>query len=107
MKLRRLLPFLILFALLAAPFGRMAAAEAMAMSHHAPAAGHCSEMPAPDADKSDKAAIDCLMACAAMAPAEEARFDASVPAMDEPIASAASCFSGRHPEADPPPPRIS
>ena len=111
-KLRLLLPLLTLLALLVAPFGRIAAAEAMTSSHE-PAmamAGHCEEMPAPGQDRSDRtheASIDCLVACAAVATAESAPL-AAVPAAASPrVGVTLPEFAGLHPEADPPPPRLS
>ena len=108
MSFRRLLPLLALLALLVAPFGRMAAAEAMAMPHHAPAAmaGHCDDMPAPDGDEPGKA-VDCMIACAVMTPSEAPALKAAPPARSMPASFAVPGFSGLHPEADPPPPRFS
>lgn len=108
MSLRRILPLLALLALLFAPFGRMAAAEAMVEPHHASisAAGHCDDRPSSDPDRS-RQAVDCLVACAVMAPP-------AVPALVlqpllrlAPAASPTPAFSGLHPDADPPPPRFS
>jgi len=108
-SVRRLVPLLALLALLVAPFGRMAAAEAMAMPHHAPAAmaGHCDDMPAPDEDGTGKAAVDCMTACAVMTPSEAPALTASPPVRSMPASFAVPGFSGLHPEADPPPPRFS
>jgi len=108
--LRRLFPLLILLALIVAPFGRVAAVEAMAMPHQPAAAmaGHCQDMPAPDPDeRSGKSSIDCLVACAAIATAEAfvltAGSHAALP-QDEFVLPG---FAGLHPEAEPPPPRLS
>src|SRR5689334_10471007 len=77
----RMLRLLLLAALLLAPVGRIGLAQAMAAPADAPSAmaGHCAEMPAPtphrghhgQAPKQDdeRKAVDCMIACAAMAPA--------------------------------------
>ena len=106
---RRLLPLLALLALLAAPFGRIAAAEAMTAGHHPPMAmtGHCEDMPSPQQDKTDKTAIDCMIACAAMATEDACGTTVRAPLVAGPIAGALPVFFGLHPEADPPPPRFS
>ena len=111
MKLRRLLPLLTLLALLVAPFGRIAAAEAMMMPQQPMAAmsGHCDDMPAPaqhQGDRTHKASIDCLAACAAMATAEDVSLARSFAVMALPAHFALPVFSGLHPEAEPPPPRL-
>lgn len=113
MSVRCLLPLLVLIALLFAPFGRISAAEAMAMPHDRPTAaampapGHCHDMPAPDEGAGDKAAIDCTIACAVMAPPGAATFEAVVAPAPAPIRGPLPVFAGLHPEADPPPPRRS
>ena len=110
MKLRRLLPLLTLLALLVAPFGRIAAAEAMTMPQQPMAAmsGHCDDRPAPHhGDRTGKASIDCLVACAAMATAEDAPLVRNIAAVSLPASFVLPLFSGLHPEADPPPPRLS
>ena len=109
MSLRRLLPLLVLLALLFAPFGRMAAAEAMTMPHPAAAAmaGHCQDMPAPAGDRSGQAAFDCLTACAVMTSAAAPALAAEAPLRAMPSSSALPAISGLHPAADPPPPRLS
>lgn len=109
MTFRRLLPLLTLLALLVAPFGRMAAAEAMVMPHHQAAAmpGHCDEMPAGDEDGADKTAIDCMIACAAMAVAETPNLVASPDVAPAPISLTLPDLPGLNPEAEPPPPRLS
>jgi len=98
-----------MLAVLAAPFGRIAAAEATIIGHHAPmaTAGHCQDMPSPDQKQSDKAAIDCMIACAAVATADGASPVMPAPVADAPAAVPLTLFSGLHPEADPPPPRFS
>jgi hypothetical protein len=111
-KLRRLLPLLTLLALLVAPFGRIAAAEAMMMPHQpmAATAGHCRDMAMPaqhQGDRTHKASIDCLVACAAMATAEGFSLAQGVAPISLPGRFALPESSGLHPEADPPPPRLS
>ena len=110
---RRLsLSFVMLLALLVAPFGRMAAAEAMAAPHHSSPtamAGHCSDMPAPEQAPDDRGAmtIDCLVACATIAAAEAPALAALEPLAVSPASRALTAFIGIHPEAEPPPPRHS
>ena len=111
-KLRRLLPLLTLLALLVAPFGRIAAAEAMTMAHQPAAAmsGHCDDMPAPRQDPGEpihKASIDCLIACTAIATVEDNVLAGSCAAVALPVGFSLPIFSGLHPEAEPPPPRLS
>ena len=110
MSFRRLLPLLTLLALLVAPFGRMAAAETMPVSHHAAAtaamADHCADLPAPEQDRPDQS-IDCMMACAAMAAADAPAFETEAFAPAEPERLPLPSFTGLNPEADPPPPRYS
>ncbi len=98
-----------MLALLFAPFGRMAAAEAMAApaAHHMTAGGHCQDMPAPEDPESTPTAIDCAVACAVVAP-PCAPAVAAAPRLVQPQAGARlATFSGVKPEADPPPPRLS
>ena len=109
MTFRRLLPLLTLLALLVAPFGRMAAAEAMTTPHHQAAAmpGHCDDMPMPDQDGGDKVAIDCMIACAAVATATAPLLAFIAPMVATPVGETLPLFTGRNPSADPPPPRFS
>ena len=110
MNRRFVLFWLVLLALAVAPFGRLAAAEAMARPHQpAAAAGHCADMPAdPDqGDSSHKAQIDCLSACAAMATAGSALLPAFAMAASPRNELLVSLYVGLDPEADPPPPRRS
>ena len=104
----KLLRLLVLLALLAAPFGRMAAAEAMTMPEHSAMAmpGHCDPMPVSDQGDADRA-IDCMIACAAMADAMGPALLAPLPTVSAPVSSSRAGLSGLHPEADPPPPRLS
>ncbi len=109
--MRRLLPLLALLALLIAPFGRMGMAEATPTPNHgAPMAmaGHCEDMPASAPGQPDKAGIDCMIACAAIAP-DAAPFVAGTPppAAAAPGALPVAPFRGLHPTAEPPPPRLS
>ena len=108
MSHRRFLPFLMLLALALAPFGRMAAAEAKAMPHHEAMAmsGHCAGEPQPDQDR-HPSSIDCMIACAAMAPAATPDFVPPPVAHAEPTSAPALILAGILPEAEPPPPRLS
>lgn len=108
MSLSRLLPLLTIFAMIVAPFGRAAAAETMTATHHEPMAmtGHCDPMPASGQSEKDKS-IDCMTACAAMAPAEAPPLQTRLPTAATPVSRALPACSGLHPEADPPPPRFS
>ena len=102
----------ILVALVVAPFGHMASAEAMAPVQHMSMgmAEHCAEMPAPAPTRSDpahKATIDCQAACAVVATLEGPTL-VPAPAATSVLAGAAlPQFLGLHPEAEPPPPRVS
>ena len=102
MTARRLLSLLALFALLATPFGHMKAsahggAQAMANPCHgnAPASG-----------KADRKAIDCAIACAAIAPAEPAPVRRIVSPAAGPAPAALPAFPGIRLTKDPPPPRL-
>jgi hypothetical protein len=101
---RRLVQLLILLALATAPFGRIGMVQAA--GHHPPMAmaGHCGGQQMPDRDKGH--AIDCTIACAAIAQAP-APFLLPPPAPDAaPAARLAAFPPGIHPGADPPPPRF-
>ena len=109
---RRLTLSILMLALLVAPFGRMAAAEAATMPHHqAPTAmaGHCSEMPAPEQAPAERGTmtIDCLVACATIAAPETPALAAVEALAVSPASRVLNAFIGIHPEADPPPPRRS
>lgn len=108
MTWRRLLPLIALLALAVAPFGRMAAAEAMAPAHHTATAapGHCDDMPAPDGDEADKL-LDCLTACASLAAADASPLPVLTAAPASLQAQPPAGAAGVNPEADPPPPRLS
>ena len=120
----RTLRLLLLAAMLLAPVGRMGIAQAMATPADAPAAmaTHCADMPAAapvpparhhghhgqaPAQGDEQKAVDCMVACAAMASAP-APFVAPAPLADAlPNAPLLSSLTGLRPEADPPPPRFS
>jgi hypothetical protein len=102
---RRLVQIFVLAALLLAPVGRIGIAQATAAPDHAAMAFHCAGQPLPDANRHHKMAVDCMIACAAMAPAA-APFALPKPApRAQPAAMAVSTLFGIRPEADPPPPR--
>jgi hypothetical protein len=103
---RRLVQLLVLFALAAAPFGRIGISQAMA--RHMPTAmiAHCAGQPMPEPARGHRMAVDCMIACAAMAPAP-APFALPPPAVvAAPVGLAAGFPAGVRPEADPPPPRL-
>lgn len=106
---RSLTPLLVLLALLAAPFGRMGMAEAAMPHHAAPMAmsGHCADMPTPEPGKPAKAAIDCMIACAALA--TESAAEMIYAALDPVVIAQRPLLSlhGIQPEAADPPPRRS
>ncbi|HEU0135568.1 MAG TPA: hypothetical protein VFR28_12165 [Allosphingosinicella sp.] len=111
-KFRAILPMLAVLALLLTPL-RMWGGEAMAMPHHAPAAAaaaaddHCAGSHQAPAGKSERPQVNCMMACAAVAPPAH-------PAVG-PAPAAAPCYqanalfftTGIRPEFEPPPPRLS
>ena len=107
--MRGLLSLVALLALLLAPFGRAAAAEAVPDAHHSATAtaGHCDEPAHGQPKKDDARAIDCMIACATIAAADstalEALDQAAAPLVPLPVAR----FTGLRQGADPPPPRIS
>ena len=109
-------------ALLLAPLGRIGLAQAMAAPATAGAmAGHCAEMPAEPAAAphhgthhqpapaggSEGMAVDCMIACAALAAAPDLFVVPRPVAMTLPAATFLSSLTGIQPEADPPPPRFS
>lgn len=106
---RRILRFLVLLALVVAPFGRIGIAQAMAMPHQMPSAmaSHCAGQPMPDRDKDERVAVDCMIACAVMAPPSAPLFAPPPAAESVPAAVPVFFLSGIQPEADPPPPRFS
>jgi len=101
---RRLMPFLVLLALLVAPFGRQAAQAAVYPGAMSAMAGHCD--PAPRPAPAQGGSIDCMIACAAT-PAVDAM---DVPVLlplppAAPVAGMIAPIAGLHPAAEPPPPR--
>lgn len=117
MTARPLLRLLLLAAMLLAPVGRLGIAQAMAAPAAAPAAmaGHCADMPAAapahhqngSPKDHERMAVDCMVACAAMAPAP-ASFIAPAPLAEAlPGALLLSSLTGILPEAELPPPRTS
>ena len=105
--IRHLLFLFAALALVVAPFGRMGAAEAM--PNHSPGAmaGHCDDMAPPDDGSADKAAIDCMIACATLAAAVSPLVDIPQPEITAPLAQAVRAFAGIDLQAEPPPPRLS
>jgi hypothetical protein len=106
---KRLIPLLTLLALLLAPAGRVAAMESAAMPDHAAMTGqgHCSGMATPDPDHGDRLAIDCMIACAVMAPPTAPAFAVAASGEAAVETVPAPCFDGISFGADPPPPRMS
>lgn len=109
MRFARFLTLFALLALLAAPFGRIGAAEASAMpGHGAAGAGHCEGMPMPEpASGDERGAIDCMIACAAIAAADAPALDSVQAAPGVEAHRAPAAFAGLSPESEPPPPRFS
>jgi hypothetical protein len=101
---RRLVQLLLLIALAAAPFGRIGASQAMTERAMTMAA-HCAGQPMPAGDKSHRMAADCMIACAAMAPAPSPLALPPPALASAPTDLPLSRLSGIRPEADPPPPR--
>ena len=120
--MRAALRLLLLAAMLLAPLGRVGIAQAMAAPAGAPAAmaDHCADMPAAapahhragdrqgEPRKGDEPmAVDCMVACAAMAQAPATFVAPMAPAAALPTAPFLASLTGIRPEADPPPPRFS
>ncbi|HEV2866026.1 MAG TPA: hypothetical protein VGX37_05890 [Allosphingosinicella sp.] len=103
---RRLLPLLAVLAMLFSPLGHVAAAQARGNPDQA-MSGHCEGMPMPAKHQPANGAIDCMIACAVVAPtpAPLVAAMASVRAPNAPVEMRP--YVGIHPEADPPPPRFS
>lgn len=103
--MRRLAPFLVLIALLIAPFGR---AQAQPAAHEAPAmamAGHCDPVPSSDPPPAHHRTIDCMIACAGV-PAIEADLEQPpLPPVAAMVAAPVMALDGILPQFDPPPPR--
>jgi hypothetical protein len=100
---RRFLSLLALFALLAMPFGHR---QAGAHSEPAAMAGHCHGGSVPSPGKADRAAIDCAVACAAIAPAAASPEEPFMPVAANPEAAVPAIFPGIRSATDPPPPRL-
>lgn len=102
--MRRLAPFLILIALLTAPFGRVqaqpAAHQAMAM------AGHCDPVPAQAPPPAHHRTIDCMIACAGVPAIEADLTQPPMPPVAALIAAPVVALRGILPQFDPPPPRV-
>jgi hypothetical protein len=107
----RLFSLLAMIALLIAPFGRLSTAEAMsadtAMAQAGAMQGHCSDAPAPDHGKSGKAMVDCMTACASVAPARPMALEPVERQVLAPQARPVLAFAGISLEAETPPPRFS
>lgn len=104
--MRRLIPFLILLALLFAPYGRM---QARAAAHHAPPmamAGHCDPAPAKAPAPAQHGSIDCMIACAGMPAMDAAMAAPPLPPVAAMIALPVAALDGILPPFDPPPPRF-
>lgn len=104
----RALRLLLLLGMMLAPLGRIAMAEA----HSAPAAaahsaaGHCDEPAAPAPPQPEQMAIDCMIACAAIAVAPQLLVSPFAPIKGAaPVHPARPALAGLHPDAELPPPR--
>lgn len=102
MTSRRILQFLLVAVLVLAPFGRIGLGAADAMG----TGGHCGGMAMSHQGKAQPAAVDCAIACAAIAPTPEvAEFNpppaprAAHAPLPQPLRAGLSTG------ADPPPPR--
>lgn len=96
--------------MLIAPFGRIGMAQAAAAPAHAEMAQmpHCAGEPAPDDPRPKRHAVDCMMACAAVAPAADAVMVVAPPPRAPVHARIlATTATGRGTEADLRPPRRS
>ena len=103
---RRALQLLLLAALIVAPFGRIGIAEAK--SGPGMMTMHCAGQAPPGDVRDPPMSVDCLIACAAMAPPADFAFAPPAPAAEAtPAAMPASVLAGVRPGADPPPPRFS
>ena len=105
MTARRLLSLLVLAGLMLAPLGRIGIAQAQA----APAAmaTHCAGDPAPARDRREGQAVDCMIACAAVAPACAILLAPPAASESQPEATPLSLRAGLTPAAETPPPRLS
>lgn len=100
------MPFLILLALLAAPFGRQAAQAAVHDSTPGAMAGHCDPAPKQTPAPAHGGSIDCMIACAATPPLEAGQIPALLPHdAAVPVAERVAAIAGLNHAAEPPPPR--
>ena len=106
----RALRLLLLLALMLAPFGRIGMAEARAASATV-ASEHCAGMPAHGEERptDEDMAVDCMVACAALAaiPAPFAAPSPPAPANAAPVPLPQVALGGLLPDAELPPPRLS
>jgi hypothetical protein len=105
----RLLRYLVLLALMLAPFGRMSVAEAKAMPHHGMSmmASHCPDPSPPDGNKAGGMSVDCMIACAAMVASPAATLNPPAAVELAVAAIPLTLLAGIRPEAEPPLPRLS
>jgi hypothetical protein len=98
---RRFVQILLVVILVLSPFGRIGAA------HGTLVAGHCAGAPAPHHGKAQQDGVDCMIACAAIAPTPAA-LDCAPPVLARAAHPARpdSFHAGLHLGADPPPPRL-
>ncbi len=97
-----------LLALLLGSFGRTAMAHVMVMPPaDAAMAGHCHDEPAPSQQDRGKMPIDCMIACAVIAPAIGPAVHQVVPMPSGFALRAPPILSPFNQPADPPPPRCS
>lgn len=100
------MPFLVLLALLVAPYGRIQQAQAATPPAQSMAmAGHCAPAPANTPAPTHHGSIDCMIACAGV-PAVEADLAApALPPITMLVAAPVAALDGILPQFDPPPPR--
>lgn len=116
MSLTRLWRILTIFALLVAPLGMLSGHAAMAMPGPAATAmeheamtssgGHCADQDRQSGQQRGSS-IDCMIACSALPSAAFQVADQTATHTPAPTPALASSLRGRHPESDPPPPRLS
>jgi len=98
------MPFLILLALLAAPFGRQAAQAAVHPGTASAMAGHCD--PAPEPAPVHGGSIDCMIACAGVPAINATELPAALfIERASPVAAVVAPIAGLNHAAEPPPPR--
>lgn len=106
MRVRRLMPFLVLLALLFAPYGRVQAQPAVQQAPSMAMAGHCDPAPADAPTPAHKGSIDCMIACAATPALNAAAMPAMLPAeAAAPFTAVVAPIAGLNHAAEPPPPR--